>query len=218
MKTIALIVYLVVLLTLSLLNTVNSKANRKIVLAADGILLYIIYGFVSMAINNATGNKLGYCLYDALVFVLFVYLAAGFVLTKCKDEDAMCCYGGFSLLYYFLERALILIPLIFIGMNPTGAGNADLIANYNQITVLYIVVMLLMDVARFYLVRIMFVRLLVLKDIKTAAEATVVMFLVNCITDLIGEPVMKMGLVTVLLIGVIMYYSLNAKKGGNVHK
>ena len=140
------------------------------------------------------------------------------LLKDCQDEDCMCCYGGFSLLYFFLERAVILIPLIFIGLNPAVAANEELIANYNQISFLYLIVMLLMDVARFFLIRIVFVRTLVLKDVKTAVESLILVFLINCVTNLITEPVMKMGIVVLLLIGCIMYYSLTGKKAGHVHR
>lgn len=218
MKTILLIIYLVVLLALSLLNIVNSKAKRKSILTVEGILMYIAYGFVSIALNNITANKLVYSVYDSLVFVVVVFLAAAFLLADCKDEAGMCCYGGFSLLYFFLERAMVLIPLIFIGLNPASASNAELINNYNQISWLYIAVMLVMDFARFFLVRIVFVRLLVLKNARTAAEALIMMFLINCTSNLISEPVMKAGTIVLLLIGCIMYYSMTGKKPRNVHK
>ncbi len=218
MKTILLIIYLVVLLALSLLNIVNSKAKKKSVLAVNAILLYIAYGFVSMAINNVTANKLTYCLYDSVLLVVFALLAAGFLIKDCNDEEGMCCYGGFSLLYFFFERAMVLIPLIFIGLNPASASNTELIDNYNQISALYIAVMLVMDVARFFLIRIVFVRLLVLKDIRTVCETLIMLFFVNCTSNLISEPVMKAGVIVLLLIGCIMYYSMTGKKPRNVHK
>lgn len=221
MKTILMILYLVVLLSLSMLNVTLSRTNEKLKKIFYGLLIGI--GYLSIALPlSVSFERTRFIFFSCLWLSILLFISSIFLFENGKEDDGMCSYAGFSFLYFFANKAVLFIPLIIISISAIKSsylGNFDeytiivLQENYQKISSFSIILMFINDVARFYLIRMIYVRGLIIKEYKTLFYSFVILLLESVFYNLIEEQLLKIGLTILLyIICVFLFFRLNEKK------